>query len=143
AHVAGKWQTREMCERLLRDALRLDAKLLRTHGEKVPREERNVFGTLAQARQSQADHVQAVVEILAERSFAHPLIEVLVRGGNDAHVGLDLLVAAHAVERAVGENAQQARLQLGRHVADLVQEKRAAFGLLEAPAPLLLRAGEG
>ena len=53
---------------------------------------------LAQARQAQADHVQAVEEVLAERALAHALLEVLVRGGDDAHVGLDLLVAADAVE---------------------------------------------
>src|SRR5256885_7117593 len=38
--------------------------------------------------------------------------------------------------------SQKPRLQLRRHVADLVEKERAAFGLLEAPAPLLLRAGE-
>ena len=43
-------------------------------------------------------------------------------------------MAADAVELAVGEHAQQARLQVGRHVADLVEEQRAALGLLEAPA---------
>ena len=84
-----------------------------------------------------------MVEVLAERAFAHALLEVLVRGRDHAHVGLDLLMAADAVEGAVGEHAQQARLQLGRHVADLVEEERAAFGLLEAAAALLLRAGEG
>ena len=43
---------------------------------------------------------------------------------------------------AVRQHAQQPRLQVRRHVADLVQEQRAAFGLLEAPAPLRLRTGE-
>ena len=66
-----------------------------------------------------------------------------MRGGDDAHVGLDRLVAADAVELAVGQHAQQPRLQVRRHVADLVEEQRAAVGLLEAAAPLRLRAGEG
>ena len=68
------------------------------------------------------------------RPCAHARLEVLVRGGDDAHVGLDRLVAADAVEAAVGQHAQQPRLQLRRHVADLVEEQRAAFGLLEAAA---------
>ena len=89
---------------------------------------------LAQARQAQADHVQAVVEVLAERALAHARLEVLVRGGDHAHVRLERLVAADAVELAVGEHAQQARLQVRRHVADLVEEQRAALGLLEAAA---------
>ena len=64
-------------------------------------------------------------------------------GGRDhAHVGLDRLVAADAVELAVGQHAQQARLQFRRHVADLVQEQGAGIGLLEAAAAHRLRAGE-
>ena len=55
-----------------------------------------------------------------------------MRRRDDAHVGLDRRVAADAIEVAVGEHAQQARLQFRRHVADLVEEERAAFGLLEA-----------
>ena len=84
-----------------------------------------------------------MIEILAEAPFAHALLEVLVRGGDHAHIDLDLLVAADAIEGAIREHAQEPRLQLGGHVADFIQEERAAFGLLEAPAALLLRAGEG
>ena len=95
------------------------------------------------ARQAQADHVEAVVEVLAEQALLHPRLEVLVGGGDHAHVRRERRVAADAVELAVGEHAQQARLQVGRHVADLVEEERAAVGLLEAPAAHRLRAGEG
>ena len=58
-------------------------------------------------------------------------------------LALHRAVAADAVELAVGQHAQQARLQVERHVADLVEEQRAAVGLLEAAAPRRLRAGEG
>jgi len=51
-------------------------------------------------------------------------------------------MAPDAVEGPVRQHAQEARLKVGRHVADLVQEQRSAFGLLEAPAPHRLRAGE-
>ena len=111
-------------------------------GEEMPRQQRNVLGALAQARQAQADDVEAMVEVLAERALAHALLEVLVRGGDHPHVDLHLLVAADAIEAAVRQHAQQPRLQLRRHVADLVEEQRAALGLLEAAAALLLRAGE-
>jgi hypothetical protein len=66
-----------------------------------------------------------------------------VGGGDHAHVGADRLLAADAVEVAVGEHAKQPRLQLGRHVADLVEEQRAAVGLLEAAAALGGSPGEG
>ena len=114
----------------------------RALGEEVARERGNVVAAFAQRGKPQADHVQAVIEIFAKRAFAHALLEVLVGGGDHAHVGLDLLMAADAIEAAVREDAQKPRLQLRRHVADLVEKERAAFGLLEAPAPLLLRAGE-
>ena len=52
-------------------------------------------------------------------------------------------MAADAVELAVAQHAQQPRLQVERHVADLVEEQRAAVGLLEAAAARRLRAGEG
>ena len=84
-----------------------------------------------------------MIEIFAKRAFAHALLEVLVGGGDHAHVRLDLLMAADAIEGDVREHAQKPRLQLRRHVADLVEKERAAFGLLEAAAALLLRAGEG
>ena len=83
-----------------------------------------------------------MVEVLAERSFAHALLEVLVRGRDHANVDLDLLVAADPIERTIGKHTQKPRLQLGRHVADLVEEKRPALGLLEAAATLLLSSGE-
>ena len=114
--------------------MRLDAELARALGEEMARQQRNVLAPLAQARQPQADHVEPVVEVLAEGALAHARLEVLVRGGDHAHVGLQRLVAADAVEVAVGEHAQQARLQVGRHVADLVEEERAALGLLEPAA---------
>ena len=52
-------------------------------------------------------------------------------------------MAADAVEIAVGQHAQQPRLQFLRHVADLVKEQRAALGLLETAAAHVLGAGEG
>ena len=44
---------------------------------------------------------------------------------------------------ALLQHAEQPRLRLHRHVADLVEEERAAFRLLEAPGGARLRAGEG
>ena len=47
-----------------------------------------------------------------------------------------------AVELAVGQHPQQTGLQLGRHVADLVEEQRSAVGALELPQPPVLGPGE-
>ena len=81
-------------------------------------------------------------EVLAEEVLLDPRFEILVRRGDDADVRLDRRMSADAVVVAIGEHAQQARLQFGRHIADLVEEERAAFGLLEAATTLRCRAGE-
>ena len=109
----------------------------------MAREHRDVVPALPQRRQAQPDHVEPVIQILPEQALLHARVEVLVRRRDDAHVGRERSVATHAIELAVGEHAQQARLQIRGHVADLVEEKGAAFGLLEAPAAHRLRAGEG
>ena len=75
--------------------------------------------------------------------LADQLAQVAVRGGDDADIRLDRLAPAHRGELAFLQHAQQAGLRLGRHVADLVQEQRAAGGLLEAPDAAVERAGEG
>jgi hypothetical protein len=51
--------------------------------------------------------------------------------GDDAHVGVDAAARADAHERARFQDAQQAHLQLERHLGDLVEEERSAVGLLE------------
>ena len=108
----------------------------------MARERTDVVRPLAQRRQAQAHDVEAMQEVLAEQSLAHALLQVLVRGRDDAHVGAQRRVAADAVVLAVRQHAQEAHLQVGGHVADLVEEQRAALGLLEAPAAQRLRAGE-
>ena len=56
--------------------------------------------------------------------------------GDDAHVGDELLAPADALEGAVLQEAEELALDVRGHVADLVQEQRAAVGQLEfAPPP--------
>ena len=54
-----------------------------------------------------------------------------MRRGEDADVGAALLAAADALERALLQHAQQLHLHVEAHVADLVEEQRAAVGELE------------
>ncbi len=111
--------------------------------QEVSRQQGDVLGAFPQCRQAQPDDVEPMEQVLAEQAIAYPLFEVLVGGGDDAHVGSDRLHAADTVEMAVGQHPQQTGLQLGRHVADLVEEQRAALGLLEAALPAGLRPREG
>jgi hypothetical protein len=129
-------------DRVVGQHLGIDGELARALQHEVAGERRNVLEALAQRRQAQPDDVEPVQQVLAEQSLPHALLEVLVRRGDHAHVRLERGVPADAVVLAVREHAQQPDLQVRRHVADLVEEQRAALGLLEAAAPRALRAGE-
>ena len=63
-------------------------------------------------------------------------------GGDDAHVAADRRVVADALEHALLQDAQQLHLHRQAHVADLVEEQRAALGDLEATLAGGDRAGE-
>ena len=127
---------------LLGQHLGLGGEFLGGLGEKVLGQARNVLAALRQPGQMNANHVEPVEQILTEAPFRHQLFQVLVRRGNDPHIHLDRHVPADPVEFAIRQHAQQARLGIGGHVADLVQEQRAAIGLLETPATLGGSAGE-
>jgi len=66
-----------------------------------------------------------------------------MRGRHDADVHPLGAARAHRRHLAALQRAQQLGLQLGGHVADLVEEERAARGLAEAPQPRLDGTGEG
>ena len=65
-----------------------------------------------------------------------------MRRGDDAHVAAHRHVAADALEHALLQHAQQLHLHGRAHVADLVEEQRAAFGDLEAALARRDGAGE-
>ena len=99
--------------------------------DEVRDERRNVLAPLAQRRHVNGHHVEAVVQILAEASRRDLRLDVLVRRREHAHVDLHRLRAADARHHAVLQHAQHLRLRGEAHVADLVEEERAAIGLLE------------
>ena len=90
----------------------------------------------------QAHDVEPMQEIGAEFAARHFRFEILMRRRDDAHGRALHGVAADAVILAVGQHAQKAHLQVEWHVADLVEEQRAAFRLLESAAAHRLRARE-
>ena len=63
-------------------------------------------GRSRNARQPQAHDVKAVQQIFAEQPLPHALLEILMRGGDDADVGAQRRVTADAVVFAVLQHAQ-------------------------------------
>ncbi len=110
--------------------------------EEIIDEQWDVLAPLAQRRDVNADDVQPVEKVLAELPRGHGLFERLVRGGDNAHVGRDRLVAADPLEGAGLQNPQDFGLGGRGHVADFIQEKRPAMALLEFADALERRAGE-
>ena len=95
------------------------------------RQHRRPAAPLAQRRHVDRHFADAEVQILAELLLGDQLLQVLVGRAHDAHVDRNLLPAADALDHAVLQEAQQLGLQRQRHVADLVEEQRAAVGDLD------------
>ena len=72
---------------------------------------RGVSNEAMQRREDDGEHVQAVVEILAEAPFLDFVLEIAIRGGNDANVDLDVRHAADTLEGLLLEEPQQLGLQ--------------------------------
>ena len=101
--------------------------------DEVLDQERDVARALAQRRQADRHHVQAVVEILAKGAGRDLLLQIAVGRGDQPHVDADRLDAAHALELALLQGAQQLHLHLDGDRADLVEEQRAAVASSKRP----------
>ena len=106
-------------------------------------EPRDVADPLAQRRQHDLHDGQAVVEILAEPAGPHLGLEVAVGRGHHADVHRVVALAAHLLDLAGLQHAQQLGLQIEAELAELVQEDGATVGPLEGARALGGCAGEG
>ena len=140
--VAGPVVALEHGQGLRGDAAHLLAELLAELLEEVGDEQRDVLAALAQRRQVDRDDVEAVEEVLAHRPLRHRRLEVAVGGGDEPHVGLDVLRVADAPDLALLDGPQELDLQQRRDLGDLVEEQRAAVGRGEEAHLVGDRAGE-
>ena len=83
-----------------------------------------------------------MVQVFPETVLADALRQILIGGGDDAHVSPPFPVAAHRRVGALLQHAQQHGLRLVPQRAYLVEEQRAAFGHAEIPFRVLLRTRE-
>ena len=86
--------------------------------------------------------VQPIEEIGAEPSLANGLLEVSIRGRNDADADADRATAADRFELLLLKHSQQLDLCLERQIANLVQKDRAAIGQFESSDAFVERPGE-
>lgn len=76
----------------------------------------------------QGDDVQAVIEVAAKASLLHPAEEVLICGGEDAHIHWNGVDGADADHLPLLQDPQQLRLKGGAHSLDFVKKQRALVG---------------
>src|SRR5262249_10318443 len=109
--------------------------------EEVVDEQRNVAPSLAQRRQTDADDVQSVEEVFAERAARDELLEIPVGRRDEPHVDADRRDAADALDLALLKCAEELDLHLDGDLADLVEEERPPASELETTG--LARHGPG
>ena len=109
--------------------------------EEASRDEHNILAPVAQRRHADRHDVQPVIKILAQPATAHRLQRVAIGRGEEADVGparpriADPLVAAGLHE------PQQLGLKQRIHLAQFVEEQRAAIGTRRST--LLVGSGTG
>jgi hypothetical protein len=102
------------------------AQLLETFGQR-----QDVVATVAQSGNVDLEHVEAIVEVLAELTVSDRRPQIAVRRRQDPHVGLQDLRSADPLEFAFLEHTEELRLQDGSHLGDLVEEERPSCSLLQ------------
>src|SRR5688500_8650834 len=95
--------------------------------QKMLAQQHDVLSALAQRRWTELDDVQAVEQILTELIVADGLNNVAIGSGDEPHVHAQFLVAAHASERSIFEEAQQLGLERTAHIPDLVEKDRSSI----------------
>src|SRR5262245_56835602 len=140
--VAGKSRVNEALHHVGRQRESLASENRRVATDEVVDQQGNLLGPLPQRRNRDSNHVQAVVEVLPKSVCQNALFELLVGGGNDAHVHLEVRSAAYSGELAILEHVEELALERRMQVADLVEKDSPVVGRLELADLELVGPGE-
>jgi hypothetical protein len=116
---------------------------LGVQAQEVTGEEGNVLSPFPERRHLDLDRVEAEEEVLPEAAARYLLPYVRVRGGEDPDVGPPGTGRPHPLELSRLQHPQKLRLEVERHVRDLVEEERPPVRHLEAAHAVGLGVGEG
>ena len=132
AHVARPVELRQPLDRLGRDRARRDAFAAASARRRSARRAAECpRAARAAAARGSARRSAGRTDPRGSGPSAISVSSVLVRRREHAHVDRDRLRSADARDDAVLQHAQHLGLRREAHVADLVEEERAAVGLLE------------
>src|SRR6267154_1406875 len=104
------------------------ARSTRTAFHKMSQKQRNILAPLSQRWYAQTENVQPEIQIAAESTFHHRLLQNPVRGGQDADVDGNTAGAADGANFLFLDSAQKLGLQVNRKFADFVEEYGSTFG---------------
>ena len=90
-----------------------------------------VLRPLPQRRDVHPDDVEPVKEVGAEEAPAHGVLQVPVGGHQQPEVQFNLPGAGEALDGFFLDQLEELGLDVGRQLADLVQEQRAVVGQLD------------
>ncbi len=119
----------------LSDAIRVDVQEIQGQLE-------DVLAPIAQGRCVKTDHVEPVVQVFAKPAGPDQGLEVLMGRRQDPDIDGDGLRAADALKRHFLQDAEQLGLDFQVDVADLVEKKCAAVGLLKTADAVAVCSGE-
>jgi len=108
----------------------------------VVHQQRQVPTPLPKRREAQFHDGDPVIEVQSEPLPGHFAHQVAVGGGDQPEADLSDPVFSHPPVFLFLEDAEQLGLDCRRQVADLVEEQRAAIGLLQQSPPIGPGAGE-
>ena len=96
-------------------------------------QEGNILEPIAQGRQIDPHHVEAVEQVFAELALLNHRFQRPIGGGDQPHVDIDRVALPHVLDAPFLEHPQQFDLHRHRHIADFVEKQRAAIGLFKGP----------
>src|SRR5256885_2248927 len=83
--------------------------------EEIAREDRYVFLAVSQRRYKKGNHVESIEEVLAKGAASDFLLEILIRGGQDANVDGHRLARADRLKALLFKYTQDFRLRAQAH----------------------------
>src|SRR6185295_4035918 len=133
----------EQFQRPLVETPDLLARFSRVAVDEVLHQQNDVLSPGSKWRYLNRENIQAVKQVTAERPGADSGLQVTVRGGDHANVGVDAASATNPLKLMLLQNAQESNLGLGLQLSDFVQEERTAICQFKPARALLSRARKG
>src|SRR6516164_10749316 len=91
--------------------------------QEISRENLDIAAALAQRRQVDRQHIEAVIEILAQLACRNRLAQPHIGRRDYPDINLDRLTPTDAQDLSFLQKAQQQPLQVYRHVADFIEKQ--------------------